>query len=75
MDFVVISKNLLLALFTDPISMLSHLARSFFFPSSFLPFFFETGFLCVAVAGTHFVDQVGLALTEIHLPLSPKYWD
>jgi hypothetical protein len=40
-----------------------------------LNFFFETGFLCVTLGGTHFVDQDGLELTEIHLPLSPKYWD
>jgi hypothetical protein len=25
--------------------------------------------------GTHFVDQAGLELREIHLPLPPKCWD
>jgi hypothetical protein len=25
--------------------------------------------------GTHFVDQAGLELTEIHLPLPPECWD
>ena len=25
--------------------------------------------------GTHYVDQAGLELTEIHLPLPPEYWD
>ena len=36
---------------------------------------FETRFLCVtalAVLELFFVDQAGLKLTEIHLPLSPK---
>ena len=39
--------------------------------------FFETGFLCIAVepvlAGL--VDQAGLKVTEIHLPLSTESWD
>jgi hypothetical protein len=26
-------------------------------------------------SGTHSVDQAGLELTEIHLPLHPKCWD
>jgi hypothetical protein len=36
------------------------------------PWFFETGFLCVALAvqELYSVDQAGLKLTEIHLPLS-----
>jgi hypothetical protein len=35
--------------------------------------FSETGFLCVCPGcpGTHSVDQAGLELTEIHLPLPP----
>ena len=28
-----------------------------------------------AVLELALVDQVGLKLTEIHLPLSPEYWD
>lgn len=36
----------------------------------------ETGFLCVALASleTHYVDQAGLELKEIQLPLLPKCW-
>ena len=37
----------------------------------------ETLFLCVALAvlpRTNSVDQGGLELTEIHLPLPPKCW-
>ena len=43
----------------------------------FLFLFFETGFLCVALIcpGTRSVEQDGLELTEILLPLSPKCWD
>ena len=40
---------------------------------------FNTGFLCVALAvlelRTGTVDQVGLELTEICLPLPPECWD
>jgi hypothetical protein len=37
---------------------------------------FETEFLCNAgCPGTHFVDQAGLELTKISLPLLPKHWD
>jgi hypothetical protein len=37
---------------------------------------FEIGFVCVAMPVLEFdVDQVGLELTEIHLPLPPKYKD
>ena len=38
---------------------------------------FETGFLCVALGcpGTHSVDQAGLELTKIPLPLLPECWD
>ena len=37
----------------------------------------KTGLLCVALAvsGTHSVDQAGLELTEIHLPLPPECWN
>jgi hypothetical protein len=36
-------------------------------------FFSETGFLYVALGyhGTHYIDQDGLELTEMYLPLSP----
>ena len=39
--------------------------------------FFETRFLCVALAVLELalVDQASLKLTEIHLPLPPKCWD
>ena len=39
--------------------------------------FFETGFLCVALAVLELalVDQAGLELTEICLPLPSKGWD
>ena len=39
--------------------------------------FFKTGFyLCtLGFPGTYFVDQAGLKLTEIHLPVPPKCWD
>ena len=39
--------------------------------------FFETEFLCGfgACPGASFVDQAGLELTEIRLPLPPKCWD
>ena len=52
----------------------------FFFLSFFLSFFlfFETGFLCVAlepVLELAIVDQAGLELREIHLPLPPECWD
>jgi len=41
-----------------------------------LVFAFLTGFpLQPDCPETHFVDQAGLELTEIHLPLAPKYWD
>ena len=45
---------------------------------SFLFFFFETGFPCVAlepVLGLALVVQAGLKLTEICLPLHSKGWD
>ena len=47
-------------------------ASSFFF---FLFWFFKIRFLCVALALLIPVDQVGLELTEILLPLPPKCWD
>jgi hypothetical protein len=50
--------------------------KKFFFCLLFVCF--ETGVLCVALAvlnGTHYVDQAGLELTDIHLPLFPKYWE
>ena len=40
--------------------------------------FFKTGIFCVTapdVLELAFVDQAGLELTEICLPLSPEYWD
>ncbi|KAM7317276.1 hypothetical protein ACRRTK_023578 [Alexandromys fortis] len=39
--------------------------------------FFEIGFLCGfgACPGTSSVDQAGLELTEIRLPLPPECWD
>ena len=48
---------------------------SFFF--LFLVLFFETGFLCVAltVQELALVDQAGLELTEIQLPLTLECWD
>ena len=43
----------------------------------FVLFCFETGFLCgfVACPGISSVDQAGLELTEIRLPLLPECWD
>ena len=41
----------------------------------FFNFFFETGFLIFGCPGTHSGEQVVFELTEIHLPLPPKYWD
>jgi hypothetical protein len=40
-------------------------------------FIFKTGFLCVALAVLELgsVDQDGLELTEIHLPLPPECRD
>jgi hypothetical protein len=37
-------------------------------------FVFKTGFLyvCSGCSGTHYIDQAGLKLTEIHLPLQPR---
>ena len=38
---------------------------------------FETGFLCIALApvlALALVGQAGLKLTEICLPLPPKFW-
>ena len=39
--------------------------------------FLETGFLYSfgASPGTHSVDQAGIELREIHLPLPPECWD
>ena len=39
--------------------------------------FFKTGFLCSfgACPGASAIDQAGLELTEIHLPLPFKCWD
>ena len=35
--------------------------------------FFKTRTLCsTGCPGTHYVDQAGLELTEIHLPLPPE---
>ena len=45
---------------------------------SYISWFFETGFLCVtvlAVLELAFVDQAGLELTKIHLPLLPECSD
>ena len=51
-------------------------------PSQLTPFlfsfwFFETGFLCSFgdCPGTSSVDQAGLKLAEIRLPLPPEGWD
>jgi hypothetical protein len=42
----------------------------------FLDFFFETGFLCAALAVLELTLQTRLASnSEIHLPLPPKCWD
>jgi hypothetical protein len=38
-------------------------------------FIFETGFLCVFLAGTGFLKQAGLELTDISLSLPPEYFD
>ena len=45
---------------------------------TYLLWFSETGFLCVialAVLELALVDQAGLELTEILLPLPPECWD
>ena len=49
----------------------------FCFGLVFLVLFFETGFsvALVPVLELAFVDQAGLELTEIRLPLSPECWD
>ena len=41
-------------------------------------FYFETGFLCITdpwMSRTHFIDQAGLDLIEIHPPLPPECCD
>ena len=46
-----------------------------FFVCLFVCLFFETGFFCVitlAVLELVLVDQAGLALTKVHLPLPPS---
>ena len=54
------------------------LRASFLSQASFLLFFvfclfFKTGFLCSPGSPrTHSVDQAGLELTELHLPLPPE---
>ena len=49
---------------------------SFWF--GFVLVFFNTGFLCervLAVLEVALVDQAGLELTDIHLPLPPECWE
>jgi hypothetical protein len=44
----------------------------------FIFFYFETGSLYIALAVlelTHYADQAGLKLIEIHPPPPPKDWD
>jgi hypothetical protein len=44
--------------------------------SQFTFFFFETGFLCIALAVLELILKTRLASnSEIHLPLPPKCWD
>jgi hypothetical protein len=38
-------------------------------------FVLRQGFFSAVWPGTHSVDQAGLNLTEIHLPLPPECWD
>ena len=39
-------------------------------------FSFDTGSHWVALDGSeHLIDQAGLELTEMHLPLLPEFWD
>jgi len=39
-------------------------------------FFLDTVFQCTLdCPGTHYVDQAGLEFTNIHMFLSPKFWD
>ena len=50
-------------------------AFSFFFWFCFCLFVFKTGFLCVALESVlelALVDQAGLKLTKIHMPMPPK---
>lgn len=37
--------------------------------------FFETGSHCMALDDLELTTQAGLQLTDIHLPLTPEYWD
>jgi hypothetical protein len=37
--------------------------------------YFETGFVCEALARTGFEEQAGLELRDIYLPLPPKCLD
>ena len=64
------------------IKTMSQLCRSIMLISLFFPFvlfcfvFQDRVSLCNSVCpGTCFVGQAGPKLTEIHLPLPPKYWD
>jgi hypothetical protein len=47
-----------------------------FFVVVIFVFVFWIGFLSLCNSpGTNFVDQTGLELIEIHLPLPPECWD
>lgn len=45
------------------------------FPIPCLSIFFLFGLVWFFKKGSHYVEQPGLELVEIHLPLSPKYWN
>lgn len=54
----------------------AHVCLYAFFAFCLLAFLFKIGFHCVALAPeTHKIDQTGLDLCEIDLPLPPKSWD
>ena len=56
----------------------THFLFLFFSPHLFIYWFFEAGYLCVAlvpVLELALVDQVSLKLTEIRLPLPPECRD
>ena len=54
------------------------LFKIFYILFIYLFWFFKTGFLCVIVLGAlelALIDQAGLKLREICLPLPPECWD
>ena len=58
----------------DKQGRLEMLRQSLAIPSEIVCFF-ETGFLCVALAALELTLQAGLRLIEIHLPLPLKCWN